>query len=133
MKLKDIEASLPNGFHDALLQRVTIDYNKREAVFDFRIWVGDISSKVEELREARREGQLRLLGLLLCVIEAPDPRYSYINPPHLMVNAGPATDLKVSQQLPHSIPEEAFVHWFFVNEWNSFIHVAAMEARFEWV
>lgn len=116
MKIEEVETSLPHGFHDAFLQRVKIDYLKREAVLDFSIWVGDISSKVEELREARREGQLRLFGLLLFVIEAPDPTYPYFNSPHLMVNAGPATDLKVSQRLPHSIPgKHLFIGFLSMN------------------
>jgi hypothetical protein len=133
MKLEEIEGSLPNGFHDALLQGVKIDYVKREAIFDFSVWVGDITSKDEKLREAHRKGRLRLSNLLFCIIEAPDPKYPFSNLPHLMINAGPARDLKASQQLPHPVPEEAFVHWFFVNEWNSFIHVAATDAAFEWV
>jgi hypothetical protein len=31
-----------------------------------------------------------------------------------------------------TLPEGSFAYWFFVNNWNSFIHVAAMDAQFEW-
>ena len=48
-------------------------------------------------------------------------------------DAGPSKDLKTSHKLPYSVPSDAFVYWFFVNEWNSFIHVAATDASFDWI
>jgi len=45
MNLEDIENGLPNGFHDAFLQRVIIDYAKREATLNVSVWVGEVLSE----------------------------------------------------------------------------------------
>jgi hypothetical protein len=46
------------------------------------------------------------------------------------VDAGSSNLRKSSlTRLPEPLPEGAFTHWFFVNNWNAFIHVAAMDAQ----
>ena len=32
-----------------------------------------------------------------------------------------------------SIPDNAFVNWIFVSDWNAFIYVAAQEATLKWL
>ncbi len=39
----------------------------------------------------------------------------------------------MSQALLSSLPANAFVHGFFVFEWNSYVYFAAMDAQLEWV
>jgi hypothetical protein len=39
---------------------------------------------------------------------------------------------QIDRDLLQSLPPEGFVRSFFVNEWNSFIHVAAKEAAIVW-
>lgn len=134
MKLEDIEKMIPNGFHDALLERISIDYVKRCAVFDLHVLIGDPRSEDRESREAYREGQLRLNDLLFCVIEPPDPAYSYHEAGRLLLGAGSlkSTEIPSLPKLPEPLPEGAFAHWFFVQKWNAFLYVAAMDAYFEW-
>jgi len=134
MRLEEIERMLPNGFHDALLERICVDYVKRCARLDLHVWMGDLRSQDKESREAYREGQLRLDDLLFCVIEPPDPTYSYYESGSLLLGAGSlkSTEIPSLPQLPGPLPEGAFTHWFFVQKWNAFIYVAAMDAHFEW-
>jgi hypothetical protein len=35
-------------------------------------------------------------------------------------------------KLPESLLKGAFARWFCVQEWNSFIYIAAMEVSLEW-
>jgi hypothetical protein len=42
----------------------------------------------------------------------------------LWIDAGPGQPSKSVVQLPE-LPPDWFLHWFFVNEWNGFIRVAA--------
>lgn len=135
MTLEEISDSLPNGFHDAQIKKLNLDYVNREATFDLEIWIGTDSSTKGEERDAYREARLTLSQLLFCVVEPPDPNYPYQEGKPLWVDAGSSlpTQTSTSIRLPEPLPEGAFIHWFFVNNWNAFIHVAAENARLEFL
>ena len=133
MTLEEAAASLPNGFHDAYIKGISTDYVTGTASFDLEIWVGDDSAEKEEEREVYRPARLTFSDLLFCVIEPPDPHYPYYEKKPLWVDGGPwnSAPISTSIQLPSALPENSFVYSFFVNNWNSFIYVAAMAARLE--
>lgn len=134
MKLEDIEKSLPNGFHDAFLKNINIDYMKREVQLDLDIWIGDLASDNVETREAYRSGQLKVYDLMYCAIEAPSKEYPYQKTEKLRITAGPLkkSNEKKVMPLPLPVPKDIFVYWFFVAKWNSFIQIAAKDAKFTW-
>lgn len=72
-----ITARLPNGFHDALLRELHLEFAGQEVRFEFDFWVGDLDAETEEAREAMRPGVLRLTGVTSVLIEPPDPRYTF--------------------------------------------------------
>ena len=135
MTLEEISDSLPNGFHDTQIKKINLDYANREARLDLEIWIGTDSSTKGEDPDTYRAAQLILSQLLFCVIEPPDPNYSYQEGKPLWVDAGssPYTQISTSIRLPEPLPEGAFIHWFFVNNWNAFIQVAAKNARLEFL
>lgn len=127
MTIEEVLESLPNGLHDAYLRSIDIDYAERTAELQLDIWVGDLSLD-GEAREARRPVILKLSGLWYFVVEAPDPKYDFNESKPLWIDAGterPAPE-KSSLKLP-SPPEGTFTFWIYVNDWNSFIHVAASD------
>ncbi len=131
MQLIEIENSLPNGFHDAYLESVNVDYVSRRALMKLRLCTGDPDARTEKEREAYEEADLELLDLVYLVIEGPDPRTKYVETKGLWVDGGeakpgaaPGVPVPVEQ-----LPSGAFAYWFFVRDWNSFIHVAARDAR----
>jgi hypothetical protein len=134
MNLDDIQASLPNGFHDAILESVRIDYMRRNVEMFLNLWVGDLTSEDRSIREQHRQGVLTISDFNYYLIEAPDPSYPYARDPGLTIDGGPYSPgaLKSAPKLPTKIPEGMFQYWFFVNEWNSFIHVCARDAGFKW-
>jgi hypothetical protein len=132
--LVEIESSLPNGFHDAFLESVHVDYASRRSLLKLRLCVGDPDAATEEKREAYKEADLELLDLVYLVIEGPDPRSKYAETKGLWIDGGeaapgsaPATPVPVDL-----LPRGAFAYWLFVRDWNSFIHVAARDARLHW-
>jgi len=132
MTIEEIEFGLPNGLHDAVLTRINIDYLNRCAKFYIKVNVSDFDSK--ELAEQYRSGRLDLYGLLFCIIEPPDTRYPYQYTKSLwLISSGSTKPEKSSSVLPQFLPDGVFTHYFFVNDWNSFICVAAMDAQFEWI
>jgi len=78
-------------------------------------------------------GYLRLTGLLYCTVEPPDHGYPFQNAEGLWIaDSRSGNSVNISDSLLATFPEEAFTHQFFVNDWNAFICIAAMDARFEW-
>lgn len=134
MTLEDLADTLPNGFHDAHISSVSIDYVKRDARLIIDLWVG-VPSEDQELREAYRQGELKLAGLLYWVIEPPDANYPYGESRQLWVDGGAleSASFKPSVKLPEPLPDGAFASWFFVQHWNSFMYVSAMDASLEWM
>lgn len=127
--LEQLERSLPNGFHDAQIKGINLNYVERTIVFEMRLWVGDLESADKAEREAYRLGVLIISEFDFCVIEPPDLRYPYHPVKAVRVDSGAGNPQSIP--LLENIPEDTFAHWFFVNEWNSFIYFIARAARLE--
>ncbi|RPI79343.1 MAG: hypothetical protein EHM45_03215 [Desulfobacteraceae bacterium] len=108
-------------FHDSILERLEIDYVGKKACLQFQISTGDPESKDPVVRESMRSGQLNITGLLFLTIEPPDESYPYQKAEGLWVDEGEVGEgiPKNMLKLPKNLPPGAFVHWFFVNDWNS--------------
>lgn len=131
MTLEDIENSLPNGLHDAQVQRLSIDYGQRTLTAEVSVWVGDLSGP-SETHEEYRPGQIEITGLIFVIMEPPDPSYPFSNSTKLTIDG---CDLRqhLDVELLKSLPEKSFFRSLWVGEWNAFVHVAATDARFSWV
>ncbi|MBI2413957.1 MAG: hypothetical protein HYV24_12205 [Deltaproteobacteria bacterium] len=133
MTIEQIERGLPNGFHDAKLKRIDIDYEKREAKLDLQASIGNPESEDEKLRDTYRSCRLILSGFIFCIIEPPDTRYQYKEVSLLWItDSGSVSPAMILTKFPYQLQKGAFVHYFFVNDWNAFIYLSAMDARFEW-
>jgi hypothetical protein len=128
--LEELEKTLPNGLHDSEVQRVAVDYELRKVTLEVAVWVGDMDDPPER-REAYKKGRIEISGLLFLVMEPPDPRYPFktsdlrIDGCDMSKNLDPA--------LLKSLPGEAFFRSLWVNEWNAFIHIAAVGAEIAWI
>ncbi|GAC1475884.1 MAG: hypothetical protein NVSMB9_29230 [Isosphaeraceae bacterium] len=93
-----------------------------------------MDSTEDVVRERYRTAVVTLSGLLFCVLEPPDPRYPYQDADALTVESGTVESLSTppAPKLLSKTPMGAFTDWFFVQEWNSFIYVSAIEASLAW-
>jgi hypothetical protein len=124
MTFVELEQSLPNGLHDARLFGLSVDYVNQVAILDLNI---DISS--EKDIEVRRRGRVVFGGLLFIVVDAPSVENGFVGVSMIDAGSGhPDTD---PPRLPH-IPENCFLCWVFVFNWNSFVRIAARVASVEW-
>src|SRR5215213_8013408 len=118
MNIEEISNSLPNGFHDAKLHTINIDYAKREAIFTLKV---EISSPEDvNAGELYRHGVLKLSSFLYCVIESPDvsvERDNLWEQDGLWITSDSSDfgELKSYPKLPEPLPEHAFRHWFFID------------------
>jgi hypothetical protein len=129
MTIKEIENSLSLDFHDSFLAKLGIDYTKQEANLELSVWLPEDDTD----KEIYRRGRLTLAGFLFFAIESPGGKYWNQNAGAVMISE--AHDVPpdiLPKELLESLPDGAFVNRFYVSDWNSFIVVAAMDARFEW-
>lgn len=130
MNIEDLEAGLPNGFHDTMLRTFSSDLAERRAEFVIDVWMGDLHSSVTSERERRRPARLELLGLSYLIVDDPDPRYRDGKEAPVQIDSCAADD---DPELARQVPQGGFAGRFFVTEWNTFIHFAAVEARLTWL
>jgi len=99
-----------------------------------QLLVGNPDAAGEKEREAHKPAELHLSDVLYLVIDAPDSKHKYAEKKGLWVDAGRADeDSAPAPPIPlEQLPAGASAYWFFVNDWNSFIHVAAMDASLRW-
>lgn len=134
MRLDELEDSLPNGFHDASIEGIVVDYVSQRATLQMKLLVSSPETETQSEREIYKRAELQLLGILYFVIEAPDPSYKYAEGKALTIDAGKTSE-KSSPAPPiplDQLPTGVSAYWFFVSDWNSFIHIAAMDAKLQW-
>lgn len=132
MTLKEIEDALPNGFHDARIHMINIDYVKGLLMLEMEVWVAEAK---EANPDIYRVARLTLSPFQFCVIEPPDPTYLLPEGKALWVDAGSADSALAPPSIPSHdhLPKGAFTYCFFVHDWNAFIYIAALDARLEFL
>jgi hypothetical protein len=135
--LVEIEDQLPNGFHDSALKGLAVDYERRTVRFHLAISVGDADGPREH-RDDCRDAQLELSGMIFLVVDPPDGSTDFGSSGELWIMDGyetrsiPEYAKSIDSKLLDTVGKDAFAHSFFVNDWNSYIHVAARDCAIRW-
>jgi hypothetical protein len=131
MTFEEAEKTLPNGFHDAKIVRIVLDYASNALLMTLQILVG---TPGQSDQEQYGTAELRANGLHFCFIDPPDPSYPFKpNGKPLGVSGAPESrESPVIEGLSAKLPEGASVYRFFADRWNSFIHVAASDIQISW-
>jgi len=124
MSIEEVEKSLPNGLHDAVVRKHVVDYEKRTMEFNIDVWVGDLDSSVEEERERYKPGILRFEGLVYFVIEPPSEVKAIFGPFSFSAGNPEVDKIKPSVILPES-PEGTFLTFFFIYKLEAFMYICA--------
>jgi hypothetical protein len=137
MTLEELANSLPNGLHDSALRSLSIDYERRTLRLDVSIVVGD-SDGPREQRDDIRDAQIDICGVIFFVVDPPSPDRDFKSPGELWIvdiyetRSIPEFTKAIDKGLLDSVPADAFVQSLFVNEWNSYLHVAANDCAMKW-
>jgi|HubBroStandDraft_6_1064221.scaffolds.fasta_scaffold188665_2 hypothetical protein len=139
MTLEELESVVPNGFHDARLVRLTLDYLDRTATLHMQLFVGTPESEDPEEYKAPI---VRLTGLCFFSIDLPDPNEQFVPDGSPVSVSGYSEDstglLKPNESivaidtLMKNCPLGASSYRFYSYDWNSFIHIACTDANLEW-
>ena len=122
-------ASLPNGFHDAELQRFEMDYVHRTLRFALVVWIGDMDDS--RRRELYRPARLTLDDVAFLVIEPPDVNYPWLKPGPIRIDTGEGQPHQSSSTLPVA-PAGTRTTWMYLGELNTFLLFSAGNASLEW-
>jgi hypothetical protein len=132
LNLEELNNKLPNGFHDAKLLSIQLDYIARTATLHLSLWVGSMEAPPGPNREKYQAAILNLSGLCFCSIEPPDPGYPFLpkgKPSSVDGDPAKGDHFPSLPALSARLPEGAWCYRFFVVDWNAFIYVAAKDAN----
>ncbi len=132
MTFEEIDQKLPNGFHDAKIRTVKVDFVGRSIVIDMNLWVGSLDGPDPE---RRRSGTLKVASAYLFFIEPPDPTYNFVpdgSPLNVSGDSVTAGQSTVLDHLLPVLPRNATLYRFFLEEWNSFVYLAGADVEFSW-
>ncbi len=123
---------LPNGFDDAEITGLTLDYQDRTAKLQLNLRGSPPDSPN---RDEYQQAVLLLNGFYYFVIEPPDADHLWYPQRSIQVNGYPedASQFPLFEHLKPKVSGDAFCCRFYVHDWNSFIHIAAKDAQFSLV
>ena len=132
MTFEEMDAKYPDGFTDADLVRIVVDYAARTAALHLSLRGKPADAPERNVYEA---ALLEVRGLYYLAIEAPDREH--ISSPaqgKVVVDGFPedANGFEPFRALQPRLPAGAFCCRLFVHDWNSFIHIAGENATLTW-
>ncbi len=131
MTFDELDRSLPNGFHDAWIKRIEVDYVARKVSFVMEILVG-LPEDPPGRRSRLRDGLVVLEGMEFIVIEPPTPGAAIEKDRGLWVDSYVGGPLPPeAESLP--TPADCFLAAFYVDQLNSCMCIAARDARHQWI
>jgi hypothetical protein len=135
MTLDELDHTLPNGFHDAKIYSLAIDYAAASVKLRMALLVGWPDDPVEE-RERYQDAELLVTGLSFCSIDPPSPNYPFVPDGKPIGVGGDLAREDHLPLLPHlsaKFPPGTSCYRFFVHDWNAFIYIAARDAQLSWM
>jgi hypothetical protein len=133
--LDELDRSLPNGFHDAQLFSLELNYTARSAKLHLNLLVGWPEDPELE-REAYQEATLTITGLCFCSIGPPQSNYPFLpdgNPIGLSGDPAKPDHLPSLPDLVERFPPGTWCYRFFMDDWNAFIYIAGRDTTFAWI
>ena len=133
MTFEELDSRFPNGFDDAEITRLIIDYAKRTATLLLTLRGNPPDSPD---RDVYSRAELTAHGICYVSIEPPDTDHLFgTKREKITVDGLPedAHNFPLFEQLKPKLPSDAFFCRFFVHDWNSFIHIGASGAEFSWL
>ena len=137
MTLSELDSSLPSGFHDSALKSFAVDYEQRKVCMKLSLRVGNPDGPRDH-RDDCREAKLEISGAIFFILDAPDKDNDFGSAGEVWIADGFETRSipKFTNHLEgllDALPDGAFAHSFYVQDWNSYIHIAARDCSIEWL
>ncbi len=132
MTFEELDEKLPNGFHDAKIHAINVDFAGRRVVIRMGLLTGLPET---ESPEGWRAATLTVQPAYLSFIEPPDASYPFMPQGRpLNVDGSPVTMAQgaaIDELLP-ILPKGATTFRFFLEEWNSFFYISGGGVDLSW-
>ena len=126
--MEEVEAQLPNGFHDGVLRHLAIDYAAATLTLDVSFWIGEVGT---ETVETSRLGRVTCSGVAFLAIDPPiEPPFGPIE--GTIIDSGSGAPITRPITLP-PLPGDTSLYWLFLDPGQTFIRFAARAAALEWL
>jgi hypothetical protein len=121
MTFDEWDHKLPNGFHDAEISKLEIDYARMTMTLHMRL--------LSLIQGEYIAAVVAVSGLQFCSIGAPSPEYPYQEKTAITVGGDPAKSdhLPELDALAPTFAKDVGCYRFFVHDWNNFIYIAAAD------
>jgi len=134
MKAQTIEtivASLPNGFEDCVIHALHLEVASRSAYLDIAV----ITKRNWGATSDLRLGRLSATNVHVLFVEPPDALAHFLLEGRGLTASG---DLELNgmndriEKIISRVPPGAEIVRFFLEDWNSFLYLAADSYKFSW-
>lgn len=132
MTFEELDAMYPNGFDDAYIEGLCLNYQNRTA--ELRLNLRGNAPDSPNCNEYRR-ALLTLRDFAYFVIEPPDADHLGYPVRSVQVNgySEDANNFPLFESLRPKLAPGWFCCRLYVHDWNSFVHVAAADAQLSWL
>jgi len=130
---EELDEKYPNGFVDAEITSLAIDYRSRTATMQLNVR-GNPPDRPNSHEYA--PATLSIKRFFYVSIEPPDAEHALVrNQLTIQVDGFPedAKQFPLFEHVKSALPIGAFSCRFFVHDWNSFIHIAGQDAQLSWL
>jgi hypothetical protein len=128
MTLEQIETTLPNGFHDAEIQDLAMDYEHAGLVLKIRVLVG-LPDEPYPACERYRSAALAFQNVLFCSAELPNAASAFQHPGCLGFSYERTLPGAIPAELARTLPPGTLCYSLFIRYWLSSIHIATADVR----
>jgi hypothetical protein len=131
MRIADIEAKLPNGFHDAKLIAIHRNLKDEITALDIEVLVGLPDENLED-RDRFRSATLHFKETKIVIIDPPDTESSLKFPGASAIVIAEDEVGTFPAELLAKLSGKQHTYTIFVQDWLSNIRIAAADLEFEW-
>ncbi|MGE5343396.1 MAG: hypothetical protein ACM3SY_18155 [Candidatus Omnitrophota bacterium] len=131
MTIQEIEEKLPNGFHDAEIEDINLNFVNKLARIDLNIWIGDIKDP-EKYQKAR----LYFTDFLFLSIEPPYEKTYFLNTLTVDLESNDDDILDKYESfkvLKKFLPEGYLITCFVLLNHDTLMYFVAKDVKFEWI
>jgi hypothetical protein len=132
MTFEELDKRFPNGFVDAEIHGLNLDYRTRTATIQLNL-SGNLTDSTD--RDVYERAVLTIRPFYYLSIDPPDSDHLPSQWPKITVDGLPedTAQFPLFENLKSTFPAAMFCCRFYVHDWNSFIHIAARDAEFSWI
>ncbi len=135
MTFDELDRTLPNGFHDAFLRKIEMDYVSRTLRLEVAVCTTGTEGPPRD--ETYRTARVTVRDVAYLVIEPPDfevrqnSEYPWKEPGEIGIDTGEGPVSHSNTVLPPA-PEGTTANWMYLSDFNRFLFFAAGDSSLEW-